>query len=51
MPKKLKKTESKKQTEEVRRIYNPVTGSYYTIKERSSAYLGAGQIKGLWSKK
>lgn len=31
-----------------RRIFNPVTGSYYNIAERSSVYKNAGDIKGLW---
>jgi len=34
-----------------RRIYNPVTGKYYEIRQRSSKYGTAGQIKGLWSSK
>ncbi|WP_220681365.1 hypothetical protein [Methanofollis formosanus] len=34
-----------------KRIYNPVTGKYYAIRERSSRYGEAGQIKGLWSSK
>ena len=32
-----------------RRIYNPVTGKYYEIRERSSKYGKKGQIVGLWS--
>lgn len=31
----------------VKRIYNPVTGTYYTIKQRSSKYK-PGEIKGIW---
>lgn len=38
-------------TEITKRIYNPVTGKYYTITNRSSAYTEPGQIKGLWSSK
>ena len=29
-----------------RKIYNPVTGKYYNITERSSVY--DGEVKGLW---
>ncbi len=32
-----------------KRIYNPVTGRYYEVRERSSKYGKAGEIKGLWS--
>jgi hypothetical protein len=34
-----------------KRIYNPLTGKYYEIRQRSSAYGEAGQIKGLWISK
>jgi len=34
-----------------KRIYNPLTGKYYEIRQRDSAYGVAGQIKGLWSSK
>jgi hypothetical protein len=32
-----------------KRILNPVTGTYYTIKQRSSKYK-KGEVKGLWNK-
>jgi hypothetical protein len=32
-----------------KRIYNPVTGKYYELRQRSSVNGEAGQIKGLWS--
>ncbi len=31
------------------RIYNPVTGKYYDVRQRSSKYGQKGQITGLWS--
>jgi|WetSurMetagenome_2_1015567.scaffolds.fasta_scaffold281802_2 hypothetical protein len=31
------------------KIFNPVTGKYYEIREHSGKYNGPGQIKGLWS--
>ena len=34
-----------------KRIYNPVTGKYYKVRERSSKYGKAGEIIGLWSSK
>lgn len=34
-----------------KRIYNPVTGKYYEIRQHSSKYGTAGQIMGLWSSK
>jgi len=34
-----------------KRIYNPVTQKYYEIRQHSSKYGEAGQIKGLWSSK
>ena len=34
-----------------RKIYNPVTNTYYDIVERSSKYKEPGDIKGLWRKK
>lgn len=34
-----------------KRIYNPVTERYYEIRQHSSKYREAGQIKGLWSSK
>lgn len=34
-----------------KRIYNPVTGKYYQVRQRSSKKGKAGQIKGLWSSK
>ncbi|MCZ7382771.1 MAG: hypothetical protein O8C64_14530 [Candidatus Methanoperedens sp.] len=34
-----------------KRIYNPVTGKYYEVRQRSSKYGEAGEIKGLWSSK
>jgi len=35
----------------VKRIFNPVTGKYYKIRERSSKYGEPGEIKGLWNRK
>lgn len=34
-----------------KRIHNPVTGKYYEIRQNSSKYGKAGQIKGSWSSK
>ncbi|WP_301676332.1 hypothetical protein [Methanoculleus methanifontis] len=34
-----------------KRIYNPVTGKYYELRQRSSVNGEAGQIKGLWNSK
>lgn len=34
-----------------KRIYNPVTGKYYEVRQHSSKYGKTGQIKGLWSSK
>ncbi len=31
-----------------KRIYNPVTGRYYTIRQRTTKFGRKGQIKGLW---
>ena len=31
-----------------KRIYNPVTGKYYEVRQRTTKYGRAGQIKGLW---
>lgn len=36
-------------TEVTKRVFNPVTGKYYSITERSSAYTEPGEIRGLWS--
>ena len=33
------------------RVYNPVTGKYYEIHQRSSVNKNAGEIKGLWKEK
>jgi len=35
----------------VKRIRNPVTGKYYELRQHSSKYGEAGDIKGLWSAK
>lgn len=32
-----------------KRIYNPVTGKYYDVRQKSSKYGEAGEIVGLWS--
>jgi len=40
-----------KTQETTRKIYNPITGSYYNITERSSKYKEPGSIHGLWGKK
>jgi len=34
-----------------KRIYNPVTGKYYEVRQRTTKTGKAGQIKGLWSSK
>ncbi|MDP2797317.1 MAG: hypothetical protein Q8N94_07390 [Methanoregula sp.] len=34
-----------------KRIYNPVTGKYYELREKTSKGGIAGQIMGLWSPK
>jgi len=34
-----------------RRIYNPLTGKYYVIRQRTTSSGTRGQIKGLWSSK
>ena len=39
------------QPETEQKIYNPVTGKYYIIRQRSSVNKNAGEIKGLWSYK
>jgi len=31
-----------------RRIYNPVTGKYYELRQRTTSSGRRGQIKGLW---
>lgn len=36
-------------SEITKRVFNPVTGRYYSITERSSAYAKLGEIRGLWS--
>ncbi|MFA5247921.1 MAG: hypothetical protein WCX79_00610 [Candidatus Paceibacterota bacterium] len=33
------------------KVYNPVTGKYYSICKRSSVNKNAGNIKGMWGKK
>ena len=40
------KTEEQK--EEERKIYNPITGTYYKIRERSSKAGKKGEIRGIW---
>ena len=39
---------TKKKTKK-KRIYNPVTKKYYSLRQRTSKYGRPGQIKGLWS--
>lgn len=34
-----------------KRIYNPVTGKYYEVRQKTTVRGRAGQIKGLWSSK
>jgi len=34
-----------------KRIYNPVTGTYYKIRERTTKYGRKGQIAGKWKPK
>lgn len=36
-------------TTQKKRIYNPVTGKYYEVRDHSSKYGKAGEIVGLWS--
>ena len=36
-------------SETKQKIYNPVTGTYYNIRKRSSVY--DGKVKGLWDRK
>ncbi len=36
------------ETKKKKRIYNPVTGKYYEVRQKSSKYGKPGQIKGLW---
>jgi hypothetical protein len=38
-------------TETERKIYNPVTGKYYSICKRSGVNKNAGEIKGMWKDK
>jgi len=32
----------------IKRIHNPVTGRYYELRQRTTVYGNAGEIKGLW---
>ncbi len=34
-----------------KRIYNPVTETYYEIRQRTTEYGQKGEIKGKWKKK
>jgi len=34
-----------------KRIHNPVTGKYYSVRQKTTSKGRAGQIKGLWSTK
>jgi len=34
-----------------KRIHNPITGRYYALRQRTTEYGDAGEIKGLWSSK
>ncbi len=34
-----------------KRIYNPVTDTYYEIRQRTTEYGKKGEIKGTWKKK
>jgi hypothetical protein len=34
-----------------KRIFNPVTGRYYSVRQKTTSKGKAGQIKGLWSTK
>jgi hypothetical protein len=34
-----------------KRIYNPVTETYYEIRQRTTEYGKKGEIKGTWKKK
>ena len=36
-------------TEITNRVFNPVTGKYYSITKRPSAFTKPGEIRGLWS--
>jgi hypothetical protein len=42
---------SRRGIQPTKRIYNPVTGSYYELRERTSKTGRRGQIKGSWSSK
>jgi len=39
------------QSAQKKRIYNPVTGKYYEVRQHSSKYGTAGEIPGFWSSK
>jgi hypothetical protein len=34
-----------------KRIYNPTTGKYYELRQRSTETGNRGQVKGLWHKR
>ena len=34
-----------------KRIHNPVTGKYYSVRQKTTSKGKTGQIKGLWSTK
>jgi hypothetical protein len=44
-------TEGEMATKKKKRIYNPVTGKYYEVRQKSTKKGQKGQIKGLWKKK
>jgi hypothetical protein len=37
-----------KKTSAPKRIYNPVTGTYYSVRQRSTSSGNKGSIKGKW---
>jgi hypothetical protein len=51
MPQPYGRRNAKMPSAQKKRIYNPVTGKYYEIRQHSSKYGTAGQIQGLWSSK
>jgi hypothetical protein len=37
--------------EEKKRIYNPLTGKYYELRQRNTEYGKKGEIRGLWHRR
>lgn len=38
-------------TKDRKRMYNPATGKYYAVRQRTTKSGKKGQVKGLWSSK